>query len=106
MTQTEKLGSFAETIFRRTYAFDEKEDWAGCAKRVSKALADDKKQEEEFFNVISSRKFIPGGRYLYAAGREINQFNNCFLLKAEDSRDGWGELLKKHIIALSTGGGV
>src|SRR3990167_7127228 len=100
------LGSFASTIFRRTYAFNESETWEGCARRVSKALAANQKEEEEFFKIISTRKFIPGGRCLYSAGREINQYNNCFLLRADDSREGWGALLNKHVMALSTGGGV
>jgi ribonucleoside-diphosphate reductase alpha chain len=101
------LGSFAETIFKRTYAFDQNETWDGCAARVSKLVANgDDKLEKEFFEVISERKFIPGGRYLYSAGRDIAQTTNCFLLKAEDSREGWGQLLNKHVVALSTGGGV
>lgn len=101
------LSPFAETIFNRTYRFDEKETWEGCAARVAKFVADgDKESEKKFFEVIASRKFIPGGRYLYASGREVGQVNNCFLLRAEDSREGWGKLLDAHVCALSTGGGV
>lgn len=100
------LGSFANTIFKRTYAISESETWEGCALRVAKALARDQTQEAEFFEVIKDRKFIPGGRYLYSAGRDIPQYYNCFLLRAEDSREGWGELIRKHVMALSTGGGV
>ncbi len=102
-----ELGAFANTIFKRTYAFDDKEDWIGCAARVATFVADgDKKLEKDFFRVISQRKFIPGGRYLYGAGRDIPQLTNCFLLRAEDSREGWGKLLDKHVNALSLGGGV
>jgi len=100
------LGPFANTIFKRTYALTESEDWEGCAARVAKAIANDAKQEKAFFEIIKDRKFIPGGRYLYSAGRDINQFYNCFLLRAEDSREGWKNLVGKHIMALSTGGGV
>ncbi len=101
------LGPFAETIFNRTYQFSDKETWEGCARRVAKFVADgDKRLERQFYEVIRDRKFIPGGRYLYAAGRELAQTTNCFLLKAEDSREGWGDLLNKHLVALSTGGGV
>ncbi len=103
----EELGTFANTIFHRTYAFTESEDWLGCAGRVSKFVADgDLILEDKFFKAISSRKFIPGGRYLYAAGRDIPQITNCFLLQAEDSREGWGKLLQLHVNALSLGGGV
>jgi len=101
------LSPFAEQIFQRTYAFTPSETWEGCAARVSKFVANgDDKLEKKFFDVISTRKFIPGGRYLYSAGRELPQTTNCFLLKAEDSREGWGKLAYKHMVALSTGGGV
>ncbi|KKK71141.1 hypothetical protein LCGC14_2916940 [marine sediment metagenome] len=33
------LSSFAETIFRRTYAFNATETWDQCAKRVAKFVA-------------------------------------------------------------------
>ena len=102
-----ELGSFASTIFRRTYAFDENETWEGCAARVAKEIANgDSELETQFFEIISTRKFIPGGRYLAQSGRDIKQFNNCLLLRAEDSREGWGDLLNKHVLGLSTGGGV
>ena len=100
-----ELGSFAQTIFKRTYAFTENETWDDCAKRVSSVIAYDKKQEKDFYNIISKRKFIPGGRYLYAAGREIQQFQNCALFIAEDSREGWAKLLHDHVMSLSTGAG-
>jgi len=104
---TEPLGKFAETIFQRTYAFTPDETWDGCARRVAKFVAgDDHKLEEEFFKLISQRKYIPGGRYLAQAGRQIPQITNCFLLKAEDSREGWGRILDKTCNSLMTGGGV
>jgi len=100
------LSPYAQTIFERTYRLNENETWEGCAKRVSKFVANgDLDLEEKFFTAIKDRKFIPGGRYLYAAGRDIPQINNCFLLRAEDSREGWATLLSKHLHVLSTGGG-
>ena len=104
---TEELSEFANTIFQRTYAIDPDETWDDCAKRVADFVADDDKTlRKEFHQIISSRKFIPGGRYLAQSGKEVPQLTNCFLLKAEDSREGWAKLLGKHIMALSTGGGV
>src|SRR5439155_25381845 len=58
------------------------------------------------YNDSLSRKFMHGGRYLYAAGREIAQTTNCFLHRAEDSRESWAELLGSAVIALTTGGGI
>lgn len=56
---------------------------------------------------ITDMKFIPGGRYLYYAGRPNKFFNNCFLLKAEeDSREDWADLSWKAESCLMTGGGI
>ena len=53
-----------------------------------------------------NRQFIPGGRYLYSAGRDFHQVNNCFLFRAEDSREGWADLMHKATSSLLTGGGI
>lgn len=101
------MSHFSDTIFKRTYAFTPSEDWYGCAARVAKFVANgDEKLAREFEDVIAKKKFLPGGRYLFSSGRKIPQLTNCFLLKAVDSREGWGKLLDKHANALSTGGGV
>ena len=56
---------------------------------------------------IRDMKFIPGGRYLYYAGRPNKFFNNCYLLKAEeDTREDWANLSWKSESALMTGGGI
>ena len=36
---TEQLSPYAETIFKRTYAFTDNETWEGCAARVSKFVS-------------------------------------------------------------------
>ena len=52
-------------------------------------------------------KFIPGGRYLYYAGRPNKYYNNCYLLKAEeDTREDWANLSWKAESCLMTGGGI
>lgn len=55
---------------------------------------------------ITERKFIPGGRYLAMAGREYHPVNNCFLYRCEDSREGWADVVRKAVMALSSGGGI
>lgn len=49
---------------------------------------------------------MPGGRYLYASGLPLHQVNNCLLLRAEDSREGWADLSYKSEMALMTGAGI
>jgi ribonucleoside-diphosphate reductase alpha chain len=65
---------------------------------------DDQKQLEQF---IIDMKFIPGGRYLYYAGKPASFFNNCFALKAEeDTREEWGRLAQAATSCLMSGGGI
>jgi len=102
-----QLSPFAQKIFEARYQFDrtttKKETWEECSKRVCKNVCDKIFVDPK---IIENREFIPGGRYLAAAGREFNQYNNCFLFRAGDSREGWGELFQDVSVALMTGGGV
>jgi len=100
---------FSQDIYLQKYSKDGVETWADTAKRVTEAVCSqllDAKTKEKIYNIILDRKFIPGGRYLYAAGREFHQVNNCFLFRAEDSRESWAEVQHKVTAALMTGGGI
>lgn len=111
-TLNTNLSSFANEIFKLRYAFDENETWEQCSERVSSnvlsCLGDMiyRHEKDQITNLIKERKFIPGGRYLYSSGRPLHPVNNCFLVNAEDSREGWGELLKKAAMVLQMGGGL
>mgnify|MGYP003148451489 FL=1 len=101
---------FSEDIFKLKYAHEGCETWASlCETLVEDVMGketstDDKDQLVEYMQDL---KFIPGGRYLYYAGRSHKFFNNCFLLKAEeDTREDWAELSKKAELCLSSGGGI
>lgn len=101
---------FSEDIFKFKYAHDGCETWADlsrtlvedvCAEHMTK---EDRSQLQKY---ITELKFIPGGRYLYYAGRPNKFFNNCYLLKAEeDSREDWANLSWKSESCLMTGGGI
>lgn len=52
-------------------------------------------------------KFIPGGRYVYYAGRPAAFYNNCYLFKGEeDTREEWARLAGNSTSALMSGGGI
>jgi ribonucleoside-diphosphate reductase alpha chain len=109
--------SFAETIFKTKYAQGAEDTWDALAMRVvddvcgtrggkDRALMSysDRAQLTEY---IKEMKFIPGGRYLWYAGRQNSYFNNCFLLRAEeDTREEWAEVTKRAVSCLMTGGGI
>lgn len=115
--QSIEMSAFARSVYEQKYAWKDEEgnvveDWDTTAWRVASnvlhALGYSKESPEvqTVYELIRDRKFIPGGRYLYASGRELHQVQNCLLLKAEDSREGWAELLYKSAMALQTGAGI
>lgn len=100
---------FSHDIFLQKYSMDGQETWSDMCKRVVTAVCGQllsKEDQEEIYNIMLNRKFIPGGRYLYSSGRSYHPTNNCFLFRAEDSREGWGDLLNKVSLSLMSGGGI
>lgn len=100
---------FSQQIFLQKYSMNGTESWADTAKRVTESVCSqlvDTKTKEKIYKLILERKFIPGGRYLYAASRSFHQVNNCFLFRAEDSREGWADVMQKVTASLMTGGGI
>lgn len=112
------MSPFAKSIYLAKYAArDEKgelleQDWSETAERVVPtvlaALGYGPESEEvlRLTSFVRDRKFIPGGRYLYATGKDYHQTNNCLLLRAEDSREGWADLFHKAAMSLQTGAGI
>lgn len=110
------MSPFAKTIMEQKYSHAKsdgtKETWEEIAYRVTKhvmravGVSMTQTLAKETYQMIAERKFIPGGRYLYASGRPFHQVQNCLLLRAEDSREGWSDLLHKASMALMTGAGI
>jgi len=111
------MSPFASSIYEQKYAWKDEngnpvESWEDTAERVTKhvlgALDYDHTTPEyqRVLNLITNRQFMPGGRYLYASGRDLHQTQNCLLLKAGDSREEWSDLLYRASMALMTGAGI
>jgi ribonucleoside-diphosphate reductase alpha chain len=109
-----EMSFFARTIMEQKYSHTrtngKKEGWKHIARRVSRhvmgAVEAPLELTKEIERIIVERKFIPAGRYLYATGRRYHQTQNCILLRAEDSREGWAEVMQKATLALMTGAGI
>lgn len=101
------MSAFANTIFKQKYEY-ENEGWRGTARRVVTNVMKPFFPElvDEMIEAISARKFLPGGRYLYAAGKDFHQTQNCLLMRAKDSREGWAELMHNVTSGLMTGAGI
>lgn len=109
--------SFARNIFRQKYAQGPEDTWDALADRLvedvcgtrwgtDRALLSegDRAQLAEY---IKEFKFVPGGRYLYYAGRPYKAYNNCYLLRAEeDTREEWANVTWRAMNCLTTGGGI
>lgn len=114
MGNSNKMSFFAENIMNQKYAHTKidgsLETWSEISYRVAsnvlKAVGATKAQIATTARLIEQRKFIPGGRYLYAAGRDFHQVQNCLLMRAEDSREGWAEHIQKCAVSLMTGAGI
>ncbi len=109
--------SFGANIFRFKYAQGPGDTWAKLSERlvddvcgsrggtVGNLMSDgDRRQLAEY---IRQFKFLPGGRYLYYAGRPYKAYNNCYLLRAEeDTREEWSNVTWRAMSCLMTGGGI
>ena len=117
MSKSEFKTQFGENVFRLKYAQGPADTWAKLAER----LVDDvcgtrfgtltplmsKEDRRDLVEIIRTFKFIPGGRYLYYAGRPYKAYNNCYLLRAEeDTREEWSNLTWRAMSCLMTGGGI
>lgn len=112
---SEFRNSFGENVFRFKYAFGPADTWAKCAERIVEDVCGaklgpvlmsdgDRKQLTQY---IREFKFVPGGRYIYYAGRPYHAWNNCYLLRAEeDTREEWSAVTWRAMSCLMTGGGI
>src|ERR1035441_6815073 len=109
-----EFGSLATTVINNKYAqFPTKQDrqtWPEIARRVAKSVLKSvpasKELIDELTYKITIRQIIPGGRYLYAAGRDYHQVQNCVLQMPEDSRKGWSQTMSDAAMALMSGAGI
>ena len=108
---------FAENIFKFKYAQGPNDTWDALAERLVEDVCGSrwgtdrplmsKSDRDQLAQWIKEFKFVPGGRYLYYAGRTAKFFNNCYLLRAEeDTREEWSNVTWRAMSCLMTGGGI
>jgi ribonucleoside-diphosphate reductase alpha chain len=108
---------FSEDIFNLKYSHSGCDTWQQLSSVLVQDVCGDLREGEEplmtkdemsqLTKYITELKFVPGGRYLYYAGRKNRYYNNCFLLAAEDdTREDWANLSWKSESCLMTGGGI
>jgi ribonucleoside-diphosphate reductase alpha chain len=107
----------AQTIFRNKYAQGPNDTWDALAERLVEDVCGSRwgserpimsdSDRKELTEHIKTMRFLPGGRYLYYAGRPYKAYNNCYLLRAEeDTREEWSAVTWRAMSCLMTGGGI
>ena len=109
---------FAEDIFRSKYSQGPDDSWPNLCRRLVNDVCGDrsltskpttyslmsKADQDQLVQYMIEMKFIPGGRYLYYAGRPASFFNNCFVFIAEeDTREEWARIAEATTSALMSG---
>lgn len=109
--------SFAKNIFYQKYAQGGNDTWDALAERLVEDVCGSRQgtlpvlmsdsERAELVDHIKNMRFLPGGRYLYYAGRPYKAYNNCYLLRAEeDTREEWSNVTWRAMSCLMTGGGI
>ncbi len=109
--------TFGNDVFKQKYAQNQYETWDDKAKVVVNWVCGDMdgtknslmsdEEKHQLIQYITDFKFMPGGRYLWYAGREARYFNNCYMLRLEDdTREEWAGLSQRAMSCLMTGGGI
>jgi ribonucleoside-diphosphate reductase alpha chain len=109
--------TFARDIFYQKYAQGGSDSWPLLAARLVDDVCGTRNgtchpllsvgDRAQLTQYIIEMKFVPGGRYLYYAGRPLHFFNNCFAFNSkEDTREAWSEFIHSAMSALMSGGGI
>jgi len=107
----------AKSIFYQKYALTQSDTWPERARTIVEDVCGTMSGRRRrtlsisecsyLTEVITDMKFLPGGRYIYYAGRRAHYFNICFMLKAEeDTSEEWAALAQRSTSCLMVGGGI
>jgi len=111
---------FSETIFKTKYANGPNDTWGNLAERVVEDVCGtrnnkypslmSKEDKQQLIEYIKDFKFLPGGRYLWYAGRKNHYYNNCGIATTKLlTNQGWvafGDVVNKEVQLLSPVDGV
>lgn len=91
----------SEDLFRRVA-----KTVANVELNYAKSEEDVRRIENEFYNFMTSLKFLPNSPTLMNAGRRLGQLSACFVLPVEDSMESIFEAVKNAALIHKSGGGT
>jgi len=94
-----------DSILSARYLRKGEHTFEDICRRVATALADDKSEQDRFFEAMISLRFLPNSPTLMNAGTALGQLSACFTLPVQDSIDGIFEAMKQGAIIHKTVGG-
>jgi ribonucleoside-diphosphate reductase alpha chain len=107
-----EFNKFSLEIWRKKYFTEGENSPDDVFRRVAKAIAGAESPEKfadfqtEFYYLLSSMCFIPGGRIVNGAGTSNPFLLNCYFEPIPDSLEGIMEALKRAAIIFKKNGGV
>ncbi|MBN1433082.1 MAG: adenosylcobalamin-dependent ribonucleoside-diphosphate reductase [Methanomicrobiaceae archaeon] len=99
-------GEVAERILRLRYYRENEKSFDELCRRVAAAIADSKKEEDEYFEMMNTLRFLPNSPTLMNAGTEMNQLAACFTLYVGDSITEIFDAMKWGAMIHRSGGGT
>lgn len=75
-------------------------------RRVAKSVDVDKKYEEDYYQLLCSRDFLPNTPTLMNAGTKMGQLSACFVIPIEDSLENIFDAVKTMALIHQSGGGT
>lgn len=108
---------FGRNVFYQKYAQGINDTWPLLAQRMVDDVCGTRNgtthalmsvnDRAELVQAITAMKFVPAGRYLYYAGRDVSFFNNCLVyVSKDDTREAWADFLYQATSALMSGAGI
>ena len=107
-----QLNELGQKIFEQRYAYPGEKSYQdrcrSIAKHIASAETDEEKEkwEKNFYQILASGDFVPGGRIIFGAGRNKQNMLNCYVLEPEDSVDSIGKVVSDMYKISCGGGGV
>lgn len=95
-----------DSILSARYLRRDEKTFEDICRRVASALADDEADRANFFEAMTTLRFLPNSPTLMNAGTELGQLSACFTLPVPDSIEGIFDAMKQGAIIHKTGGGT